>query len=69
MMSAVMASQGLLLTIMIFWNTVYDVIIPVDDISNKMLLCDSNYIVNLFKWPNFGNSSISMIEVITTSIL
>ena len=64
MMSAKMATSGLL-KLMVFWNNVYDVTIPVDDI----LLCDSNYIADVFMWPNFGNSSISMREVITTSIL
>ena len=57
------------LKITVFWNKDYDVIIPVDDISNKILSRDSNFIVDVFMWPKFGNSSISMREVITTSIL
>ena len=68
MMSAKMATSGLL-KITVFWNKGYDVIIPVDDVSNKISSRDSNYIVDLFMWPKFGNSSISMREVITTSIL
>ena len=68
MMSAKMATPGLL-KIMEFWNKGYDVIISVDDINNKILWHDSNYIVDVFMWPKFGNSSISMREVITTSIL
>ena len=42
--------------------------ISVDDIINNILSRDSNYIVDLFLWLKFGNSSISMREVITTSI-
>ena len=68
MMSAKMVTPGLL-KIMVFWNKSYDVIIPFNDITNKILSCDSNYIVDLFMWPKFGNSSISLREVITTSIL
>ena len=58
-----------LLKITVFWNKGYDVIIPVDNVTNKVLSLDSNYIVDVFMWPKFGNSSISMREVITTSIL
>ena len=68
MMSAKMATPGLL-KITVFWNKGYDVIISVDDVTNKILSRDSNYIVDVFMWPKFGNSSISMREVITTSIL
>ena len=68
MMSAKMATPGLL-KITVFWNKGYDVIISVDDVTNKILWDDSNYIVDLIMWPKFGNSSISMGEVITTSIL
>ena len=68
MMSAKMATPGLL-KIMEFWNKGYDIIISLDDINNKILWHDSNYIVDVFMWPKFGNSSISMREVITTSIL
>ena len=67
-MSAKMRTPGLL-KIMIFWNKDYDVKISVDDVPNKALSRDSNYIVDAFMWPKFGNSSISMREVITTSIL
>ena len=68
MMSTKMATAGLL-KITVFWNKGYDVIIPVDDVTNKILLLDSNYIVDVSMWPKFGNSSISLREVITTSIL
>ena len=65
MMPAKMAT----LKITVFWNKGYDVIIPVNDVTNKFLSRDSNYIIDVFMWPKFGNSSISMREVITTSIL
>ena len=68
MMSAKMATPGLL-KITVFWSKDYDVIISVDDVTNKILSRDSNYIVDVFMWPKFGNSSISMREIITTSIL
>ena len=68
MMSAKMATQGLL-KITTFWSKGYDVIIPVDDANNKILSSDSNYIVDVFMWPKFGNCSISIREVIITSIL
>ena len=68
MMSAKMASPGFL-KIMIFWNKGYDVMISVDDVTNKILSSDSNYIVDVFMWPKFVSCSISMREVITTSIL
>ena len=67
-MSAKMASPGLL-KITVFWNKGYVVIISVDDITNKILWHESKYIVDAFMWPKFGNSSISMREVITISIL
>ena len=67
MMSAKIATPDLLKKT-VFWNKGYDVIIPVNEVTNKSLLCDSNYIVDVFMWPKFGNSSISMREVITTPI-
>ena len=67
-MSAEMATPGLL-KVTVFWNKGYDIIIPLDDVTNKILSRDSNYIVDLFMWPKFGNSSVSMREVITTLIL
>ena len=68
MMPARMANPGLL-KVTVFWNKGYDVIIPVNDVTNKFLSRDSNYIIDVFMWPKFGNSSISMREVFTTSIL
>ena len=68
MMSAKMATLGLL-KLKVFWNKGYGVIISVYDITNKILSRDSNYIVNVVMWPKFGNSSISMREVVVTLIL
>ena len=47
MMSAKMATPALF-TITVFLNKGYDVIISVDDITNKILSNDSNYIVDMF---------------------
>ena len=66
--SAKLATQGLL-KIKVFRNKGYDVIIYVHDVNNQILLCDSNYIVDVVMRPKFGNSSISMKEVIITSSL
>ena len=67
MMSAKMATPGLF-KIIISSKKGY-VIISVADVTNKFLSRDSNYIVDVFMWPKFGNCSISMREVITTLIL
>ena len=61
MMPAKMATPGLL-KMKVFWNKGYDV-------TNKILSCDPNYIVDEAMRPKFGNSSVSMTEVIMTSIL
>ena len=55
-MSAKMATPGLR-KIKVFWKK--------ENFSTR----DSNYIVNVVTWLKFGNSSISMREVIITSIL
>ena len=68
MMSAKMAALALL-KIKLFWNKGYDAINSVHDVTNKILSCDSNYIVNVVMWPKFGNCRISMREVIINSIL
>ena len=46
MMSARLATPGLL-KIKIFQNKPYDAIIPDYDVTNKVLLRDSNYIVDM----------------------
>ena len=68
MMSAKMATPGLL-KLMVFWNKGYDVTISVNDVTNKILSRDSNYVIDVVMWPKFGNCSISMRKVIITSIL
>ena len=68
MISAKMARPGFL-KITRFWNKDYDVIISVNDVTNKTSWHDSNYTVDVFMRPKFGNFSISMREVITTSVL
>ena len=67
MMSAKMATPGLL-KIKVFWNKGYDVIISVHDVTNKILSRDSNYNVNVVMWPKFGNSSISVRKVVTSTL-
>ena len=62
MMSAKMATPGPP-KITVFWNKGYDVIISVDDVTNKILWYDPNYIIDVFIWAKLGNSSISMTEV------
>ena len=52
MMSAKLASLGLL-KIKLCWNKGYDVIISVDNVTNKILAFDSSYIVYVAMWPNF----------------
>ena len=62
-----LATTGLF-TVMVLWNKGYDVIIFVHNVTNQILLRESNYILDVITWPKFGNSSISMREVIITSI-
>ena len=47
MMSAEMATSGLF-KITVFSNKGYDVIIPVDEVTSKILSRDSNYIEDVF---------------------
>ena len=68
MMSAKMATLGLL-KIKVLWNKGDDVIISLHDVTKKILSRDSNYIIDVVMRPKFGNSSIFMREIITTSIL
>ena len=67
-MPAKLATLGLLKT-EIFWNKGYDVIILDYHVTNKVLSLDSSYIVDAVMWPKFGNSNMSVREVIITSIL
>ena len=68
MMAAKIAIPSLLKKT-IFWNKGYEITNPDNDVNNKILSCDSNFIIHVFIWPKFGNSIISLKEVITTSIL
>ena len=47
MMSAKMVALGLL-TIKLFWNKDYDVIISVSDVTNKILSRGSNFIIDVW---------------------
>ena len=67
-MWAKLASPGLL-KIKIYQNKVYDVIFRDYDVTNSILSRDSNYYVDVVIWPKFGNSSISVREVIIALIL
>ena len=55
LLSAKVAALGLL-KIKVFWNKTNDIIVFVHY---------SNYTVDVVMWPNFGNCSISMREVVT----
>ena len=68
MLSAKLATLDLL-EIKVFWNKVYGVIISIHDVINKILSRESNYIVDTVLWSKFGNSRISMREVVKISIL
>ena len=67
MMSAKLATL-VIVKIKLFCNKGYGAIIFVHDLTNKILLRDSNYIVDVVILLTFGNSSI-MREVMITSIL
>ena len=43
-----------------FWNESYDVIISVNDVTQKNLSRDSNFIVDVVMWSKLVNSSIAM---------
>ena len=57
------------LKVTVFWSKGYDLILSAHDVSNKILSHNLKYIVDVVVQPNFGTSSISMREVIITSIL
>ena len=67
MMSAKLAKLGLL-KIRVFWKKSYDVITYINGVNTKILSRDTNHITDVVMWPRFGNSSISMREVMITSI-
>ena len=55
MMSAKITTPGLL-KIKVFWYKGYDVILFVHDVTNKILPRDSNCIIDVVMWPNFGGN-------------
>ena len=57
-----------LLKIKLFSNKEYAVKISVHDITNNIWSSNTNYTVEKVMWPKFGKSSISMRDVIMTSI-
>ena len=65
MMSAKLATLGLL-KIKVIWNKGYDVINSLYDVISKILTRDWNDIAEMVIWSKFGNSSISMRDVIIT---
>ena len=64
LMSAKLATLGLL-KIKVFWNEHSDVITFVQDVTNKVLSRDSNYIIDMVMLAKY---SLSMREVIMTLI-
>ena len=67
-MSAKLATPGFL-KVKIFQNKGYDVTFLDFNVTSKILSRDSNYIIDVFIWTKFGNSSISIREVIITTTL
>ena len=68
MMSAKMATPDLL-KIQVIWNKGCDLIFSVHDVNSEIISRNSIYIIDVVMLPKFGNSSISVSEVIITSIL
>ena len=65
MISATLVTSGLPKNVICkYVNKVFDVIISVHYVSNKILLHDSNHIVHEVTRPKFGKCSISMRDVI-----
>ena len=64
-----------LLKIKVFWNEGYDAITFTHGFAYKILLNNSNYIVDVAIWPTFGNFSVTeevredVREVIINSVL
>ena len=44
----------LMMSAQAFWNKGYDVIVFVNDVTNKILSRDSNYTADVVMWPKFG---------------
>ena len=67
-MSAKFTILGLFRT-NVFSNKDYDVTASVYDVNNKILWHASHCILDLVVWSKFGNSSISLRQVVITTIL
>ena len=63
-----MATLGLR-KIKAIWNKGSDVIMFVHEVLHKNLSRDPNYIVVVIMSPKFGSSSVSVTELVITSIL
>ena len=57
-----------LFKIKVFWSKSYDIIIFFHDVSNKILLGNSNYVLDVVMWQIIVNPRISMRKVIVSSI-
>ena len=68
MMSVKLVFLGLF-KIKAFQNKGYDVTIFANSVINEILSRDTNCIVDLVMWPNFGNCSISAFCPLTHSEL
>lgn len=66
--SAKLATSGLL-SITVFWNKDYDVMISFHEFIKNILSSVWNHIVDMVMWPKFGNYSVFMTEVIIRSDL
>ena len=63
-MTAKLATLGL----KVFWNKCFDAINFANNITSKLFSNDSSYTVDVTMSAKFGNSSISMREVVITSM-
>ena len=68
MMSGKLATLGLL-KVKLFWSKGYGFMIFAHEVTKQIFTRGSNYIVDVAMLPKLGNSSISMREVIITTIL
>ena len=62
MMSAKLATPGLCKT-KVFWKKGYDVIISLNDVTNKTSSRDQNYIVDVVMWPKSSISNSFLVLV------
>ena len=60
MMSAKMATLDIFKIKIFYENEGNEVMAFAHDVTNKVLLRDSNYAVDVAMWPKFDNSSVSI---------